>query len=264
MELRAIAIMSAIAALGWSAAPPANATPSATGVHTASFVVEAGRVTILDPAAPVTVVLDDLRRAEDAVLAAGSRAEALAVLDRLPRDLRLATAWDLTRGEEALPPEDDVDRAGGQDPEPVPSADPVQVVNATESANYTTPDPVCTWHQGSDVRQMNALITRSVLYKFHLTFSWRGCDDGTNNTAEPVDAYYEVKDLFISCLDNGTLPRHDAGPYGAPFIKFSAVGECFTGAVIDGNEWGVGHTHPQIHDTYDWTGRRTHRSGSAR
>jgi hypothetical protein len=266
MRLRAIAITSAVAALGWTGAPGASALPSSLGLPAAPapFVVHDGMVTIVDLDVPVTVGMDDLRQAEAAILAASGRSEALGLLESLPHDLGLAAAWDLAHGEDALPPEDDVDRAAGQDPDPVPSAEPAQALNAAESANYTTPSPVCTWHQGSDTRQMNAAITRYTLYRFNLRFSWRGCDDGSNNTAEPVDASYNVYDPFIDCIDDGTLPRHAAGPYGAPFIEFDADGECLTGFKAFGKDWGVGHTYPQIHDTYDWTGRRTQRTGSAR
>lgn len=229
----------------------------------APFTVIGDYVTIHGVA---TVRLAELKSAVDSVRAAGrhgGRTAAYAVLERLPADLTAAALWEMSHGVET-PPED-AERAVGTDPEPpVEASDPAKTVDNATSANYTTPEPtvVCTWYNAADRRQMNSAIFRTTLYRFHIDVTWRGCDNGTNQSAEPFLVWYSEVDILWNC-ENGEL-RKESGPLNStPWIKHFATGRCQAGVELNGRTWNLGHNQPYINNTYNWTGARDTREGSA-
>lgn len=250
-------------------AAAALVTPTASAQSLAApdvpFRIVGDFVTIYDLDTPVTVRVDTLRAAIDEVRSAGDKQSAQAVLNTMPNDIGTAIAWELSHGAEVRPPEEDVDRAGGHDDEPPAEADdPVKTVNNIEAANATTPDPVCYDRTARDMRQMNSLIFRLTLYKFHMFAAWRGCDTSLNYPVDQsLDAYYSDLDPFFSCTENTSLPSKSAGPYNTPVMRFRVSGECYQGFEFDGKGYSVGKNHPYIDNEYDWTGHRTLRLGSA-
>lgn len=243
---------------------PSIATPAATD-STAMYTIVGDQVVIYGVA---TVRVDELKQAVDRVRAAAHRGgldAARAELTTMPDALARAAVWEMTTGvEDDNPPERDIDRqAGGTDPEPpVQAGEPERTVQNVQSANYTAPTVVCTWYNATDRRQMNSILFRVTLYKFHIDVTWRGCDNATHGSPEPFMAWYSDIDIIWSC-DNDAIIK-ESGPFAStPWVKHFASGTCGAGLQVGDRGVTLGRQKPYINNTYDWQGHRTVREGSA-